>query len=99
MDTAGWVLTSDNTPTIGPDTLYGTITVTHNGDVASLTDTVTATYGASKQSMLSMTLAPVINEVDYSIPHASGMDPNEFVALQSLAGVDRARRPARRLHA
>jgi hypothetical protein len=44
---------------------------------------VTATQGATtKTSMLSVSQVPVINEIDYSVPHATGvMDPNEFIEL------------------
>ena len=94
-DSAGWTLNPAGTLNIAADTLSAQLTVTQAGGAGSLTDTVTATLGAvAKTAMLSMGLYPVINEVDYSIPHTGGADPYEFVELYnplpvavSLAGL------------
>lgn len=79
-DTASWTLNPVSPLNIGPNTLSASFTVTQAGGSGNLTDTVTATLGAtSKQSMLSVAVYPVVNEVDYDNPGSP--DTNEFVEL------------------
>ncbi|MGZ3429729.1 MAG: thrombospondin type 3 repeat-containing protein, partial [Polyangia bacterium] len=79
-DTASWTLNPAGTLNVAADKLSATFTVTQAGGSANLSDTVTATLGAvTKQSMLTVSLYPVINEVDYDNPGSP--DTGEFVEL------------------
>ena len=100
MDTAGGPSTVGSDVTVPPDTLTARLHRHADGGRAT-SPTPSGDPGATnKTSTLTVLLDPVINEVDYSIPHSSGMDPNEFIELYNpWPNVDRARRPARRLHA
>jgi large repetitive protein len=94
-DDHSWTFNPPAAVTVTADALSATFTVTQAGGSSNLSDIVSATLGVTKTSMLSVGLNPVINEIDYSIPHATGvMDPNEFVELYnpwpisiSLAGL------------
>jgi hypothetical protein len=74
--------TNVGTVHVEENALSATFTVTQAGGTAVLSDTVTATLGVSSaQAMLSVAVYPMINEADYTIPHTTGGDPNEFVEL------------------
>jgi hypothetical protein len=85
-DNASWTLNPPGPLNVHADELSATVVATQAGGSANLTDTVSCTLGAvTKMSTLTVTLYPVINEVDYDNP--ASPDTNEFVELYNANSI------------